>query len=174
MKLHKIAFTIFIIFITSCGSGERVITDDGKIYTVKGNTITNKDIDVTENLSDDRRDKIQELVAEKEEAREELEKRQQELEEKKEAQEKIEKEAQERQKEIEEKQEALEKTRKEKQEAREDYVEAKNRLDEQKEEYELLKEKGELSPRDEGKWQKKFKSLKKDVRKAKNKLDKID
>jgi chromosome segregation ATPase len=173
MKLNSTVLIVFIIFMTACSSGERIITDDGKIYTVKGSKIKADGIDVTETLTEEEKNKIEDLVDSKVQEREAAEDRQDELEEKKEAQEKIEEEAEKCQEEIEKKQEELEKKRERKQEIREAYVEAKRRLEDKKDKYENLKEKGKLSPRDEAKWQKKIEKLEKEVKETKDELDKI-
>jgi hypothetical protein len=125
MTLNKIVVVAIMVLIVSCGSSERVITDDGKIYEVKGNTIKNDGVDVSKSLSEEKKERIEALVTAKEEAREAAEKRQEELEEQKKRQEKIEEEAQERQEELEAKQDALEEQREEKENAREAYVKAK-------------------------------------------------
>jgi hypothetical protein len=88
MTLNKIVVVAIMVLIVSCGSSERVITDDGKIYEVKGNTIKNDGVDVSKSLSEEKKERIEALVTAKEEAREAAEKRQEELEEQKKRQEK--------------------------------------------------------------------------------------
>ena len=50
MKYQKLIYCLLVGLIVSCGSSERVITADGKVYEVKGSTIKNNGDDVTESL----------------------------------------------------------------------------------------------------------------------------
>ena len=69
---------IFLITFTllNCGSSERVITDEGRVYAVDGKTIKNNGVEVTENLSDEKKEAINNLLERKKEARKDFEQQQ--------------------------------------------------------------------------------------------------
>jgi len=159
MKLIKILSVALIGFCMSCGSGERVIMEDGAVYKVKNDNFYSKGKDITALLSANEKEGIKAVLNERLEAerqtkakKEKLEKEQDKvkaaIEKAKEKQEALEK----SQKQLEEKQEAIE-------DAREDFLKAKEKLQSKKEKYNKLKDKGKLSPKDEEKWQDSFADL---------------
>ena len=164
MTSIRILQLLSIMLLVGCGSSEQVITDNGEIYEVKGNTFINNGVDVTENLTKDEKDNIISILEEKREAATAAEKLQNELENKKKDLERAQKEAKEKQEELEEKQKELERKLKEKEDAREDVVKAKKRLDSEQKKYEQLKEKGKLSPRDEADWKEKLDKLEEELK----------
>lgn len=174
MKYQNLVYCLLVFLIVSCGSSERVITEDGKVYEVKGNSITMNGEDVSESLTEERRVEIETVLNNKRSAEKEAEKLQKELDDKQRELEKAQKEAEKKQDEIEEKQKAIEEKIKAQEEAREDYLKAKKRLENKKEKYERLKSKGKLSPRDEEKWQEKLKDLEEDLMEAKQEMDNLN
>jgi len=163
MKLIKIIPIALIGVFMSCGSGERVIMEDGAVYKVKNDTFYSDGKDITEQLSANEKEGIKAVLNKRLEAeriaedkKEKLEKEQNKIEET------IEK-AKEKQKALEESQKQLEKKQEAREEAREDVLKAKEKLQSKKEKYNKLKEKGKLSPRDEEKWQGRFEDLEAEI-----------
>ena len=53
MKFKTMLSLIIISALFACGTTNRVITDDGKVYEIKGDEFFNNDKNVTEQLSSD-------------------------------------------------------------------------------------------------------------------------
>lgn len=168
--LRILSVLITLLFLASCGSSERVITNDGKVYEVKGSTIKNNGVEVTERLSDAEKESINALLDKKEKAREAFEKEYKTLEEAIAKQQDLQKAAENKQEELEDKLEILENNREEKQDARDNYATIKERYNNKKKEFKKLKKEGELSPNDVKRWKEKLSQLKSEVMEAKNKL----
>lgn len=173
MKFKYLLLTLSSVAIFSCGSTERVITNEGKVYEIKSDKFFNNNEDVTDILTAEEKENImttlnERLAAERlaEEKQEALDKKQEALEAQ---QEKVEKAKEKAEKE----QERIEKAIKAKKEAREDLFDAKEKLSDQQKKYNKLHEKGELSPNDEAKWAEKLSKLQKKVTKAEKALKKI-
>jgi len=165
MKIIPIAL---IGFCMSCGSGERVIMEDGAVYKVKNDNFYSKGKDITEQLSSNEKegikavlDKRLEAERQAEEKKEQLEKEQDKVEDAIEKAKEKQEALKESQKQLEEKQEAIE-------DAREDFLKAKEKLQSKKEKYNKLKEKGKLSPNDEEKWQDLFTDLEEEIKEYNN------
>lgn len=152
MTLQKYIVLICVTLLFSCGSTEQVITDNGKVYEIKGDTFKNNGIDVTEQLTEKEKENIQNTFTKKIEARKATEKRQDKLEDKQDELEKIQKEAQQKEK------------------AQKRFESANKKLESAEKKYNKLKKKGKLSPKDDSKWIGKLKSLKQALEKAKKKL----
>ena len=164
MRITKWIYTVGISILVSCGSSERVITNNGAVYTVKGNNFYNKGKDVTGKLTDIEKKSIQSI----------LEKRMQSEEAAKEKQDEIAKSLdalKEKEKELKKKQREIEDKIANREDARDNFFEVKKELNDLKEEYKELKDKGELSPNDESKWQKRLKKLEKKLKKAELEVD---
>lgn len=182
----SIFIEVLLIFLVSlnlvsCGSPKSVITKDGTVYEVKGKNINHKGKDVTESLTKDEKDKIRELIKEREKAQNEAEEIQEqidesheELDEKMEELEKSQLEAEEKRKALQEQQRELEQKLNSKREAREKFLKAKKDLMSAKRKYNRKKKKENMSSRDENKWQKRFEEMEMDIAKAKMKLDELD
>jgi chromosome segregation ATPase len=166
MKHSNLLFIIFLMFIAaSCGSTEKVITDAGAVYEVKGNTFYKNGEDVTETLTDDKKEAIKSELEERLEAEEEALKQKEDLED-------VVKEAEKTKEEAIEKQEAIESALERKEKARQAFFKAKDKLQKAKEKYERFHKKGKLSPNEEEEWAKKIEGLEEDVQSAQKELDK--
>lgn len=161
MKWIYIA-TLFLI--VSCGSSERVITNDGSVYKVKGDRFYNKGEEVTEQLSDIEKKRISSILEKRLEAEKLAENKQDEIA-------KALKDLRDKEQELKEKQRQLEDKINRRQEAREDFFEVKKELTSVKNDYQELKDKGELSPKEEAKWKKRLKKLEKEVKEAELKVN---
>ncbi|WP_299337482.1 hypothetical protein [uncultured Psychroserpens sp.] len=173
MTYKTLLLSLFIGLLTSCGSSERVILDDGSIYEVKGNIIKSDGKDVSESLSRERRDEVEDALKEKIAARKAAEERQKALEDEQAELRKIQKEARKKEKELEKKQEQLEDKRKALKEAKDNYGKAKNKLKKERKAYKKLKENGKLNASEQEDWIKKIEDLETEVKKAKETLDKL-
>lgn len=171
MKFQKIVFLALTIILLSCGSSERVITEDGKVYELKGKKFYNNGNNVTDELSSEEKESITAILEKRLEAEQIIEEKQEVFEDKKESLEETIKEAEKKQKELEKKQEQLEDKLKQKEDARQDFLKAKERLQDEKDTYEKLKEQGKLSPSDEEKWKSRFAELEKYLKEANQALN---
>ena len=164
MKALKLIGIFTITLFVSCGSTERVITNDGEVYKVKGNNFYKNGTEVTDNLTEIEKQNIQSILEKRLEA-EELAKSKQE------AIEKALDDLKDKEKELKQKQKALENKIKLRQEAREDFFDLRKNLDNLEAEYKTLKDEGELSPNDDTKWQKRLKKLEKELKEAELKIN---
>ncbi len=153
MRFVKMFSVVSIIILTACGSGEKVIMDDGTIYKMKNDSFYHNGKDISEELTSEEKAAIKNTLNERIEAQRWAEDKKKELAEEREKVEETLKKAKERQEELEANQEQLDEKIEAREEAREDVLKAKERLLDKKERYETLKAKGKLSPRDEEKWQ---------------------
>ncbi|WP_044401766.1 hypothetical protein [Lacinutrix sp. Hel_I_90] len=166
MKHSNLLFIIFLVFIVaSCGSTEKVITDAGAVYEVRGNHFYSNGEEVTETLTDDEKDTIMSQLDERLDAEKEALKQKKALEE-------VVKEAEKTKEEAIEKQEAIERALERKEKARQTFFKAKEKLQSAKEAYERAYKKGKLSPNDEEEWAKKIESLEEDLESAQRELNK--
>ncbi len=167
MKLKKLMpFALIGVLLVSCGSSERVIMDDGSVYTLKKNSYYQKGKDVTETLTKEDKDLIKETRDKRLEVERLAQQRQTELKEEQEKVEKALKEARKKQETIENNKEELEAVVAAREEAREAVLKAKDKSLEQQQRYQKLKEKGKLSPIDEEKWLNKLQGLEEKVKQA--------
>ncbi|MDX1277629.1 hypothetical protein [Oceanihabitans sediminis] len=155
-QFFKVASVFAILLCFSCGSTEKVITTDGRVYELKGGKFYSNGADVTEELSSEEKTEIQEIL----DQRLAFEK---EAKEKKEALEAAQKKAEKARKEAEKKQKELEKKMKAKEDARKDFFQAKNKLKKQRAKYQKRLDRGKLSPVAIEKWEEKLKGLEQDV-----------
>jgi chromosome segregation ATPase len=173
MKYRKILYLLFTILIVSCGSSERVITSDGNVYEINGNTIKNNGIEVTENLSKEKKEAINELLEKKKEAQKVFEQEKKDLEKAISNQRDIQKEAKEKEKELENELDTLEDNFENKLDVKDNFASLKKRYVEKQKEFRKLKKQGELSPNDIKDWKEKLNTLKKKVNKAKAEMNKL-
>ena len=162
IQLITIIAIVAILF--SCASSERVITNDGKVYKVKGDSFYNDGEDVSNQLSALEKEKIKSILEKQIQAKEEAAEKQERIEESLEEWRKKEKELKEQQKALEDKIENRE-------EAREQFFEIKEDLESVKTEYQQLKDKDELSPKEEAKWQKRLNKLEGKLKEAELKIN---
>ncbi|QNK76615.1 hypothetical protein H7F37_10770 [Winogradskyella sp. PAMC22761] len=174
MKFQYVFICFLVSLMLSCGSSDRVIMTDGKVYEVKGNSIKNDGTDVTETLSKDRKFEIAATLKANNKAKAEAEQLQESLKAQQKELKKTKEEAEAKQEKLENQQEALEKKIEDKEDARKDFLKAKKRLDNQQKKFEKLKEKGKLSANDEEKWSKKLDDLEKEFEKAKEKMNNLN
>ena len=172
MILRKLTILFTLIILTACGSSERVITDEGKVYEVKGNTIKNNGVNVTDSLSADEKEAINTVKERKEEAKKAFEKQQKELEDAIEKQDDIQKVARKKQNELEEKLKILENNLENKQDVRDNYATIKKRYIDKKNKFKKLKKEGKLSPNDIKDWKEKLSALKERVKQANIEMNK--
>lgn len=170
--LKKLAILLILLIFVSCGSSERVITNQGKVYEVKGSKIENNGVEVTDSLSKTEKESINNLIKKKKEAKKVFEAQQNELEAAITEQENIQKRAKEKQEELEDKLDALEGDFEEKQDAKENFASIKMQYNKQKNKFKKLKKEGELSTKDIKDWRGKLSTLKQKVKKAKNEINK--
>ena len=180
MKFQKLILLMLTIILLSCGTSERVITEDGNVYEIRGNKYFNNGNNVTELLSEDEKKNITASLNKRIEAerlalekQEELVAEQKRIEKALKEAEAKQKEAEAKQKAVEKKQEQLEDALKAKEDARQDFLKAKERLQNKKEKYQKLKDAGKLSPLDEEKWKGRFVDLEKDLKEANQKLENL-
>lgn len=164
MKTIKLLGVLAITMLVSCGSSERVITNDGEVYKVKGNNFYNNGKEVTDNLTETEKENIQNILEKRLEAEKVAEAKQEDIE-------KALDNLKEKEKELKDKQKQLEDKIKNRQEARDDFFDLRKNLDEVKEEYKKLKDKGELSPNDDIKWQKRLIKLETELKEAELKIN---
>ncbi|MGC1205259.1 MAG: hypothetical protein WA839_10280 [Flavobacteriaceae bacterium] len=164
MRITKWIYIVGITILISCGSSERVITNNGTVYEVKGNNFYNKGKDVTDKLTDIEKKSIQSILEKRLEAEEAAKEKQDEIAKSLDALKDKEKQLKDKQREIEDKIANRE-------DARDDFFEVKKKLNDLKEEYKVLKDKGELSPNDESKWRKRLKKLEKKLKEAELEVD---
>ncbi len=157
--MRKLIVVIMLIAIVSCGSSERVITDDGKVYEVKGNNFYTKGEDVTNTLTEIEKKRIQTTLENRLKSEEALAKKQDQISESL-------KELKQKEKELKEKQNQLDNTENNRKEARDDFFKIRENLNDVKQDYQLLKDKGELSPKDDAKWQKRLVKLERKLKEA--------
>ncbi len=166
MKFVKIVSVLSVAVMVSCGSSEKVIMDDGTIYKIKSGNFYHNGKDVSEQLTGEEKEAIQNTLNKRLEAQQLAEEKKEALEEEKEKAEEALKEAKEKQEALEENQELLEEKLEAREDAREDVLKAKDRLMSKKQRYEKLKRKGKLSPRDEEKWKKRLAEYEADLNEA--------
>lgn len=166
MKKIKFSILYLCLIVLSCGSSEKVIMDDGSVYTVKGKAIYQNGTEVTESLTEVKKDAIINKLDKRLEVEKSAKKEQDKLDNKQEDLLKAQKKAEQAQK-------KLERELKEKEDAREAFFKAKKNLKNQQEKYTRLLKKGKLSPNDELKWADKLEDLKADLNKAEKKLNKL-
>lgn len=173
MKTLKYLSVLSLFILCACGSSERVITDDGTVYEVKGNTIINNASDVTAKLSSEEQSSIHKLLTKKTKAQSVAEKELNALEKAIEEQKQIEDKAKAEQRNLKAKLNALQDKLRVSQDVRDDYAEAKKRYIENHQEFENLKSDGKLSPNDIKDWKEKLAKLERDVNETKLRLEKI-
>ena len=160
----KWMFVLALILVVSCGSSERVITNDGLVYKVNGDSYYNKGEDVTNQLTGIEKERIKLILEKRLEAEKLAEEKQNEianaLDELKEKEQKLK-----------DKQRQLENKIKRRQEARDDFFDVKKELSNVKEDYQKLIDNGDLSPKEDLKWQKRLKKLEKKVKEAELKVN---
>ncbi len=159
MKMIKILPIALIGLFMSCGSGERVIMEEGAVYKVKNDNFYSKGKDITELLSENEKKDIKAVLNKRLEAERLAEDKKEKLEKEQEKVEKTIEKAKEKQEALEESQKQLEEKQEAIEDARHDFLKAKEKLESKKEKYNKLKEKGKLSPSDEEKWQGRFEDL---------------
>lgn len=159
MRITNLICVIIILVLVSCGSSERVITNNGTVYKVKGDNFFNNGEEVTDKLTDIEKRNIQSILEKRLEAERQAKKKQDDIAEALDALKEKEKELKNEQKQLKDKIEKRE-------EARDDFFEVKKKLNDLIEEYKDLKDKDELSPNDESKWQKRVERLEKKLKKA--------
>ena len=164
MRITKWIYIVGITILVSCGSSERVITNNGAVYTVKGNNFYNKGKDVTDKLTDIEKKSIQSILEKRLQAEEAAKEKQDEIAKSLDALKEKEKDLKKQQREIEDKIANRE-------DARDNFFEVKRKLNDLKEEYKVLKDKDELSPNNESKWQKRLKKLEKKLEEAELEVD---
>ena len=171
MRIMRKLNVLFVLFIlTSCGSSQRVITEDGKVYEVSGNTIKNNDVNVTESLSTEEKESINKVIERKEKAKKAFEKEHKDLEDAIEKQEDIQRAAEKKQNELQDKLETLENNFEKKQDVRDNYATIKERYTDKKNKFKKSKKEGKLSPNDIIDWKEELAKLKSELNDAKNKL----
>lgn len=169
---RSIILALSFLTLVNCGSGKRIITDDGKVYEVKGSTIKKDGVDVTKNLSKEEKKSIDNLIKEKEEARKIFEAKQKDIEDAISEQKSIQKEARKNQRKLERDLKDLENSLKATQNARDKYATTRSRYTKSKNEFKQLKKDGELSPNAIDDWKERLSKLKMEVKKAKKELNK--
>ena len=163
MKNQIIALLISSLLVFSCGTTEKVITDNGKVYEVKGDTFYNNGNDVTQILSSEEKQEIMETLSQRLDMEKEAEERKNQLK-------KEQKELEDARKKVEKAQDEIEREIKEKNDARDEFFKAKDELKDERERYNELLKKGDLSPNDKADWLEKLRKLEKEVQDAEDKL----
>jgi len=149
--------TLFLFAAAICYSQK--VAYNGVTYLVKGNSIFMGKNDVTSTLSPEQQANIKKTLSRKILADKKI----------KEA-EKAQNKAETSQKKAEKKQRAAEKKIKKAEKAKDNYSDAQNKYKKDLKKHQKLQSKGNLSPEDEIKWQKKLESLKIKIDKLKRKL----
>ncbi|MFB9055451.1 hypothetical protein ACFFU9_01735 [Mariniflexile ostreae] len=166
MKCNKITIVLFIFILGACASSERVITQDGKIYEVKGEAYFQNGKNVTEHLSSKDKAHISNVLENRLESERSLKREQTALKAEQDYVKQTLKEAEKKQKALENKQKRIEKGIKKKEAARERVLKVKARLNKNKEKYQKLEAKKKLSTRNKEKWERRFERDEKDLIKA--------
>ncbi|WP_179333694.1 hypothetical protein [Winogradskyella costae] len=174
MKIQYVWLCFLIGLMMSCGSTERVITKDGNVYEIKGNSIRNNGADVTETLSEKRKSEIASTLKANRKAKVEAETLEDELKAKQKALKEREEAVEEKLDELEERQEALQEKLEAKEDARDEFLKAKKRLEKQQNKYEKLKKKGKLSTNDDTEWSEKLIDLKDALKEATEKMNNLN
>lgn len=169
---RELIIALTVLTLVSCGSSKHVITDDGKVYEVKGSKIKKGGVDVTESLSSAKKITIDNLISEKEEARKIFETQQKEIEEAIAEQKRIQSEARKNQRSLERNLSDLESSLRVTQNARNNYATARGRYTKSKAEFKKLKKDGELSPNAIKDWKEKLDKLKQRAKQAKKEINK--
>ena len=164
MKTRIIITTLITLILLSCGSNERVITNEGKVYKVKGDLFYNNGKDVTNKLSSIEKERIQSILEKRLEAEKVAKEKQEQIEESL-------KQLKQREKELKDRQNQLEDKIKKREDARDDFFEIRDNLNDVKGEYQKLKDTGKLSPKEEAKWKKRLKKLELKLNRAELKLN---
>lgn len=164
MRILNLIYVIITLVLVSCGSGERVITNNGTVYKVKGDNFFNNGEEVTDKLTEIEKRNIQSILEKRLETERAAEKKQADIAESLDA-------LKEKEKELKSEQKQLEGKITKREESRDDFFEVKKKLNDLKEEYNELKDKGKLSTNDESKWQKRLKKLEKKLKEAELKVD---
>lgn len=164
MKIQIVIATVIATIFFSCGSSERVISNEGKVYEVKGNTFYNNDVDVTDKLSSIEKQRIQSSLEKRLKAEKEAAEKQEEIKESL-------KELRQREKGLKEKQKELKDKIEKREEARDNFFDVRNNLNDVKEDYQQLKDKGGLSLNDEAKWEKRLKKLEQKLKELELKIN---
>lgn len=174
MKRIKTLGTIAILaFCVSCGSSEKVVTKDGKIYEVKGDKIINNGEDVTNTITNDKSKTISALLKQNDEIEREAELRQKELENAIQEQKNIQDQAKEQQKLLEEQLDKLSDRLNARKEAKAEYIKLKEELQKEQNDFNAKKKEGKLSPNDISKLERKLLELEAEVERAKVKYNKL-
>lgn len=166
MKLLRL-FTLFItLAFYACGSSQKVISEDGEVYTVKNDNYFKNGKDVTATLESEEKEKLENTLKARVEQQkmnsDKLEKFEDNLSE-------IDKtieQAEEKRETVSEQKEQFEERLEEKEAARQAVLEAKKEFNEAQLEYEKLNNSGLLSPNDKEKWTEKLNKLNKLVLEA--------
>jgi chromosome segregation ATPase len=162
--MKRLIYIIVIAILFSCGSSERVITNEGKVYEIKGNTFYNNGNDVTDELTEIEKERIQTILDKRLEAEKEIKEKQENIEE-------TLKQLRKREDELKTQQKQLESKIDNREEARENFFAIRKNLNDVKNEYQQLEDKGELSVKEETKWQKRLKKLEQKLKQAELKVD---
>ncbi|MFG6686949.1 hypothetical protein ACGK9U_10230 [Mariniflexile sp. HNIBRBA6329] len=164
--MKKIISILSLVLLMACGSSEKVIMEDGRVYEVKGSKFFSNGVNVTEQLTANEKEIIKTNLQKRLEAEKIANEKQETIEAEQQRLETIQEEAKRRQKVLEKEQELLEEKLEAKEDARNDFLEAKERLQSKQEKYQRLKDKGKLSPLDEEKWKARFLDLEADIEEA--------
>lgn len=174
MNLKNSLFLFAMTLCLSCGTTHTVISDDGKVYEVKGDTFINNGQDVTETLSSDEKNAIKSNLEQRLNRKEKAEERQEQLEDQQKELEKAQEEARKKQQELAEQQKELEETLRDKEQARSEYLKAKELMKSKQNRFKRLKDKGKLSPNDVDDWEKKLLDYQKDIDDAQKRLNSFE
>ena len=165
------AVVLLFLLLMSCGSSERVITKNGTVYNIDGNEIKRNGVTVTDEISDESKDNVYDLLEQKENFDKANAEKIKYLEDAIEKQKDIENQAKQKQKDLKEKLEALKDTIEKRQEARDKYASLKKEFEQNKRL--LEKQKDKLSQKEIKEKQREIEALKIKVSRAKDELEKL-
>jgi len=168
IKISNLLALLLVSTLLACGGSQRVISEDGKVYTVKDNDYYKNGKNISETLADEEREKLentleQRLKTQKIES-ERIERYDDELS-------KIDneiKKAQDRKKSIKDEKEQFQNNIKAKEDARQNFLKIEKEYSNAQMEFEKLKNAGSLSPNDKIEWQEKLQKLEQAVTNANN------
>lgn len=173
MTIKTTLALLFITLIFSCSTTHRVITDEGKVYEVKGNKFYNNGENITQQLTSDEKKMITATLDDRLVAEKEIKQRKDQLADEQKRLEKAQREIRRNKKDLEKEQSRLADKIKEKEDARKNFLNATDKLQKNKERFQELQEKGKLSPNQIKKWEDRIKNLEEDLEAAKNKLNNL-
>ena len=171
--LEKLAIALIVTVFFSCGSTEKVVTQQGEVFEVKGDKVFNEGKEVTSEISSYQGQEILNLKEQNDELERRFSKKQDEIEKAIVRQKEIQKEARERENVLDGKLRKLKEQVETRERAKQDYIQLNEKYNNEASKYENLKDEGKLEPEDITQWENKLNELNNELEAAKIRYNKL-